>query len=143
MQPGDPTAAHLLIGYAGGCVAIAIPHRPSETPAPQPAEHAVADATVTEAAPTNNGEQLAADEGATTEPQQQQQGSTETAEATDAPAAASSVPSTPAKEATEKRATLKFKAALTRSLRRTDTTNQTVRFMSLTRIASGQGVTYE
>ncbi|CAH8594953.1 unnamed protein product [Schistosoma margrebowiei] len=119
----QPQGNHLLIAYAGGCVAVAIPQPiPSES-VTQPA--APADGVT---APTAQGEVVTpnvVDELAPTIPQETQGEATpgdktevneEKSQQVSNDSAVESTPSTPAKGHSEKRSTLKFKA-LTRSLR--------------------------
>ncbi|XP_018652630.1 cell polarity protein [Schistosoma mansoni] len=118
----QPQGNHLLIAYAGGCVAVAIPQPIPLESVTQPA--APADVT----APTAQGEVVTpnvVDELAPTIPQEPQGEATpgdksevngEKSQPLSNDSAVESTPSTPAKGHSEKRSTLKLKA-LTRSLR--------------------------
>ncbi|CAH8532399.1 unnamed protein product [Schistosoma turkestanicum] len=119
----QPQGNHLLIAYAGGCVAVAIPQPVPSESFTQPA--ASVDSVT---APTAQGEvvtPIVVDELAPTIPDETQ-GDTALGDKGEAngekshpvlnESAAESTPSTPAKGHSEKRSTLKFKA-LTRSLR--------------------------
>ncbi|VDQ17218.1 unnamed protein product [Trichobilharzia regenti] len=122
----QPQGNHLLIAYAGGCVAVAIPQ---PIPAEPASEQVPSTSGVT--APTAQSEVItpnADDELAPSLPSGSKEGTLEKkVEAQEEKpqsttlneSAPGSTPSTPAKGHTEKRTTLKFKA-LTRSLRPSD-----------------------
>ncbi|CAH8860299.1 unnamed protein product [Trichobilharzia szidati] len=121
----QPQGNHLLIAYAGGCVAVAIPQ---PIPAEPTSEQVPSTSGVT--APTAQSEVItpnADEELAPSLPSGSKEGTLEKKveaqeekpQSTLNESAAGSAPSTPAKGHTEKRTTLKFKA-LTRSLRPSD-----------------------
>ncbi|TNN06273.1 Lethal(2) giant larvae protein 1 [Schistosoma japonicum] len=118
----QPQGNHLLIAYAGGCVAVAVPQTVPSGSVTQPAvsvdgvtaptaEGEVVTPSVDELAPTitqeTQGEAVPSDKGET---------AGETTQSILNDSAVESTPSTPAKGHSDKRSTLKFKA-LTRSLR--------------------------
>ncbi|KER31597.1 hypothetical protein T265_02233 [Opisthorchis viverrini] len=135
----QPEGNHLLIAYAGGCVAVAIPQTIPEnvgtesvptadvTPSAPTAEQEATTPIVEEPGVTMNEQQTSAEGGSTHEVTNPEPESAAAASASAQPSEPTQqpAPATPAKESSERRTTIKLKE-FTRSLRRLDLTKPEV-----------------
>ncbi|TGZ68643.1 hypothetical protein CRM22_004151 [Opisthorchis felineus] len=135
----QPEGNHLLMAYAGGCVAVAIPQTIPEnvgtesvptaevTPSAPTAEQEATTPIAEEPGVAMNEQQTSAEGGSTREVANPEPESAETASASAQPSEPTQQhePATPAKESSERRTTIKLKE-FTRSLRRLDLTKPEV-----------------
>ncbi|GAA49938.1 lethal(2) giant larvae protein homolog 2, partial [Clonorchis sinensis] len=135
----QPEGNHLLIAYAGGCVAVAIPQTIPEnvgtesvptadvTPSAPTAEQEATTPIVEEPGVAMNEQQTSAEGGSTHEVANPESESADAASASAQPSEPTQqhAPATPAKESSERRTTIKLKE-FTRSLRRLDLTKPEV-----------------